>query len=191
MPPKVKTSYDDIINAAIVIVREKGIEHVNARSVASKLNCSIQPIFRTFGSMEDFKEAVYSQAGDIFNTTLLRSLENSDEGFLALGLAYINFAKKETNLFRMLFMTNVFNHWSLADIAGTTPGDDVVIDVICEATGLNASKAQELYTGIWFTAHGIASLISTNNCSLNDEEIKKVLKSVYMGILHTLRNEDI
>ena len=190
MPPKVKTGYDDIINAAIGIVRDKGIEHVNARSVAARLKCSIQPIFRTFGTMEELKEAVYKHAGEIFNSTLLNSMDNSKEGFLALGLAYINFAKTDTNLFRMLFMTNVFDQGSLSDIAGSTTGDDEVIAVICEATGLNTSKAQELYTGIWFTAHGIASLISTNSCTLTDEEIKKVLKSVFTGILYSLKENE-
>jgi len=126
----------------------------------------------------------------MFNTTRLESLGNSKEGFLALGLAYINFAKTETNLFRMLFMTNMFNQGSLTDITGATTDDDVVIAVICQATGLSASKAQELYTGVWFTAHGIASLVSTNSCTLTDEEIKKVLKNVFVGILRSLKENE-
>ena len=140
--------------------------------------------------MEDLKEAVYKHAGEIFNTSLINSLDNSKEGFLALGLAYINFAKTETNLFRMLFMTNVFNQGSLINIAGTTTDDDVVITIICEATGLKKSHAQELYSCVWFTAHGIASLVSTNSCTLSDDEIRKVLKNVFMGLLHALKEKE-
>jgi hypothetical protein len=116
-------------------------------------------------------------------------MKNSDDGFLALGLAYVNFAKAETNLFRLLFMSNVFNQGSATDIVGSTPGDEEVIALICEATGLDVSKAQELHTGVWFTAHGIASLLSTNSCTLNDDETKQVLKNVFEGLHYALKME--
>ena len=187
MAPRVKTSHEDIIREAITIVREQGFEFVNARSVAAKLNCSIQPIFRTFGTMEELKAATYKRAEEIYNMAMMESMKNSDNGFLALGFAYISFAKTETNLFRLLFMSNAFNHGSVTDIPGTTTGDNEVIALICESTDLDASKAQELYTGIWLTTHGIASLLSTNSCTLTDDEIKRVLKNVFDGLLLSLR----
>ena len=191
MAPKIKTSHEDIVNESIAITREQGIEFVNARSVAARLNCSIQPIFRTFGTMEELKAAIYKRAEEIYNTAMMESMKNSDDGFLALGLAYINFAKTETNLFRLLFMSNIFSQGSAADIAGTTTGDDEVIALICETTGLDASKAQELYTGLWFTAHGIASLLATNSCSLPDDEIKRILRNVFEGLMHSLKENEV
>ena len=189
LAPRIKTSYEDIMKEAIAIVREQGMEFVNARSVAAKLNCSIQPIFRTLGTMEDLKAAIYKRAEEIYNMAMMESMKNNDEGLLALGLAYVNFAKTETNLFRLLFMSNVFNQGSAADIAGSTTDDDKVIALLCETTGLDISKAQELYTGMWFTTHGIASLLSTNSCTLTDDETKRVLKNVFEGLLHSLRRE--
>ena len=190
MAPRIKTSYEDIVKEAIAIVREQGFEFLNARSVAAKLNCSIQPIFRTFGTMADLKAATYKRAEEIYNMAMMESMKNSDEGFLALGVAYVNFAKTETNLFRLLFMSNVFNQGSAADIAGSTAGDDKVIALICDETGLDTLKARELYTGIWFTTHGIASLLSTNRCTLGDDETKRVLKHVFKGLLHTLTESE-
>ena len=191
MAPRIKTTQEDIIREAITIVREQGLEFVNARSVAAKLNCSIQPIFRTFGTMEDLKAAAYKRAEEIYNTAMMEAIKNSNEGFLALGLAYVNFAKTETNLFRLLFMSNVFNQGSAADIVGSTTGDDEVIALICEKTGLGVSKAQELHTGVWFATHGIASLLATNSCTLTDDETRQVLKNVFEGLLHSLKaNEE-
>ena len=189
MAPRIKTSHEDIIREAIAIVREKGIDFVNARSVAAKLNCSIQPIFRTFGTMDDLKAATYKRAEEIYSMAMTEPMKNSEDGLLTLGLAYVNFAKTETNLFRLLFMSNVFNQGSAADIAGSTTGDDEVIASICEETGLDTSKAQELYTGVWLTTHGIASLLATNSCTLSDEETKQILKNVFEGLLHSLRME--
>jgi len=189
MAPKIKTSYDDIIREAITILRKHGIEAVNARSVAANLNCSIQPIFRTFGTMEDLKVATYKRAEEIYNIAMMEAMKNSNDGLLALGLAYVNFAKTETNLFKLLFMSNAFNQGSGIDIAGSTTGDDEVLTLICNATGLNIPKARELYTGLWFTTHGIASLLATNSCTLNNEETKKILKNVFEGLLNALRKE--
>jgi len=194
MAPKIKISYEDIIKASIAIVREQGMEFVNARSVAAKLNCSIQPLFRTFGTMDDLKSAIYKRAEEIYNKAMIAALKNSGEDifvFLAMGLAYIDFAKTETNLFRLLFMSNAFNQGSAADIAGNTAGDEKVIALISTSTGLDAKKAQELYTGLWFTTHGIASLLATNSCTLTEDETERILRNVFKGLLHSLKDGGI
>jgi len=189
MAPRIKISSEDIVAEAICIVRESGIEAVNARSIAAGLSCSIQPIFRNFKTMDELKIAVYKHAEEIYNTAMFNALENSGEGFLGLGLAYINFAKSEQNIFRLLFMSNVFNKGSAIDIPGTTKGDDEIIALISNQTKLNKTKSQKLYTGVWFSAHGMASLLATNECTLNDEEIKTMLNNTYKGLLYSIKKE--
>ncbi len=44
MPPKVKITKEMILNTVLDITREVGFEAVNARSIASKLQCSTRPI---------------------------------------------------------------------------------------------------------------------------------------------------
>ena len=51
MPPKVKVTREEIIAAALELLRQKGMEAVNARAVASVLGCSTQPIFSNYSSM--------------------------------------------------------------------------------------------------------------------------------------------
>lgn len=53
MPPKAKVTKDMIINAAINVVREAGVENINARTVAKKLNCSTQPVMYHFETIEE------------------------------------------------------------------------------------------------------------------------------------------
>ena len=71
MAPKIKVPYEDIVTEALQIVREKGIEAVNARSVAARLNCSVQPIFRTFGTMDELKTAVLKRANEIYEGVMV------------------------------------------------------------------------------------------------------------------------
>ena len=44
MPPKAKVTREMIIDAAFEIIRNTGIEAVNARTVSKELNCSTQPV---------------------------------------------------------------------------------------------------------------------------------------------------
>ena len=48
MPAIKKVSREDIIDAAVEVLREGGFSAVNARSVAQKLGCSTQPIYFSF-----------------------------------------------------------------------------------------------------------------------------------------------
>ena len=48
MPPAVRITEEDIISAAVELVRENGLSFLNARSLAKKIGCSVHPIFRIF-----------------------------------------------------------------------------------------------------------------------------------------------
>lgn len=189
MPPKVKITEEIILNEAILLIQEKGYENLNARDLAKKIGCSVHPIFRVFQSMDGLKEAVYKKAEDFYNSKMFEAGEKED-GFFQMGLAYIDFAKNEKNLFKMLFMSDAFQKQSIMDIAGATEGDDEVIEMICQMTGLNKVSAKELYAGIWLTTHGIAAMFATNSCRYNDDEIKRLLHNSFMGLLMKLKKEE-
>lgn len=190
MPPKVKIAKEDIIDAAIRMVREKGIEALNARELAKEIGCSVHPIFRVFNSMEGLKTAVYQGAENIYNERMISAGEQGENGFLNMGLTYIDFAKNEKNLFKLLFMSDAFKEQGIMEIAGNTEGDDEVIEMLSQGTGLSTKAAKELYAGIWLTTHGIASMFATNNCRFSDEENRRLLNNSFMGLVLKLRKEE-
>jgi AcrR family transcriptional regulator len=190
VPPKIRITKEQIIDTALQIVRERGIESLNARDLAKELGCSVHPIFRAYNSMEGLKIAVYKKAEDMYNHCMLSAGESAGDGFLNMGLAYIDFAKKEKNLFKLLFMSDAFKEQSIMDIVGTTEGDDEVTDMLSQRTGLSAKAAKELYAGIWITTHGIASMFATNSCRFSDEENKRLLNNSFMGLILKLKSEE-
>lgn len=190
LPPKIKITDEDIMNAAIQLVRDKGIESLNARDLAKEIGCSVHPIFRVYNSMDGLKVAVYKMAEDIYNKRMFEAGESSKDGFIAMGLTYIEFAKSEKNLFKLLFMTDGFKEHSLMEIVGSTQGDDEVIGMICQMTGLSNEAGRELYAGIWLTTHGIAAMFATNSCKFKDEEIRRLLNNSFMGLLMKLKKEE-
>ncbi|MDF2844482.1 MAG: putative transcriptional regulator, TetR family [Herbinix sp.] len=190
MPPKIKITQEEIINMAVRIVREKGIESLNARDLAKELGCSVHPIFRVYTSMEGLKTSVYKEVENLYNRHMESAMKQSENGFLGMGLAYIDFAKNEKNLFKLLFMSDAFREQSLMDIVGSTEGDDEVIDMICQGTGLSREAARDLYTGVWLTTHGIASMYATNNCRFSEEENRKILNNSFMGLMFKFKSEE-
>jgi AcrR family transcriptional regulator len=184
MAPKIKTSEEDILAAALEILRDSGIDAVNARSIAKKLGCSIQPIFRTFNTMDALKAVLYKRASEIFSSATMTALNNG--GFKNMGMTYIAFARTEKNIFKLLYMTDAFKGQSLTELAGTTEGDVQVLQHISERTELSAEKARELFTTMWFTTHGIAALIATNESDISDESAGRILGKVYDGLMKIL-----
>ena len=51
MPAVRKVSKEQIIDAAVEVLRDDGFSAINARSVAKKLGCSTQPIYFSFKNM--------------------------------------------------------------------------------------------------------------------------------------------
>ena len=189
MPPKVRITRQAILEAALEIVRQKGPNALNARSLAGSLGCSVQPVFREFSSMQALHAAVVQTAQQLFDAEMLAALGGED-GFLGMGMTYIGFAGREKNLFRLLFMSGGFGGASAVQVAGTTQGDDEVLAALQGMTGLGAVRAQRLYTGIWFTTHGIASLVATGECTMQQDEVRKALQTAFTGLLFALKQEE-
>lgn len=190
MPPKIKIAEADIINKAMDIIREKGSESLNARELAGRLGCSVHPIFRSFSSMDGLKEAVSKQAEEIYNEQMIMAMEDKENGFLAMGLAYINFARQEKNLFKLLFMSENFKESTMFDIVDGSDGDDEIIAMLSQNTGLSTSASRELFAGSWLTTHGIAAMFATNTCRFSEEEIKRLLENSFMGLMMKLKREE-
>ena len=55
MAPKNKFTKEEMVEAALRVVREKGMEGLSAKSMASALGTSTQPVFTAFGSMAGIK----------------------------------------------------------------------------------------------------------------------------------------
>ena len=101
MPPKIKVTKEEIINTALEIVKASGTESINARNIASVLNCSTQPIFSNFKTMDDLRYEVIKKADELCQDYMKQEVEKGEfPPYKASGMAYIRFAKEQKELFR-------------------------------------------------------------------------------------------
>ncbi|MDD2971650.1 MAG: TetR-like C-terminal domain-containing protein [Lachnospiraceae bacterium] len=187
MPPSIKVSETQIIEAAVKIVREKGESALNARELARELGCSTRPIFRVYGAMSDLKEVVLQEAGKIFQEVMSLSMRK-ENSILSLGLATVHFAKDEPNLFKLFFMSNFLKYQSLYEMVDQN-NDYGGIDALIKMTGLPAQPSKKMFISLWMIAHGIASMIATNPFAVSDDEITELLVNAYDGFLRVYKEK--
>lgn len=189
MPPKVKITEEKILLASVEEVRANGWNNLNARSIAARLECSTQPIFRVYKNMEELKQAVWHKIEEIYNERMVAALMESPDGFHDMGLAYIRFATEEPRLFQALFMSGAFKINRIMDMVERE--EEVgMIEMISKMTGLKAQGAKEFYAEIWLMVHGIASMASTNGCSFEEEEINRILGDAFWGIIQQIKKRE-
>lgn len=188
MPPKAKVSRDMTVEAAFAVAREGGADNVNARSVASKLGCSTQPVMRQFNRIEELKRAAFERA-DVFHTEyLMRPAEGVDSMMLSIGLNYVRFAAEESNLFRFLFQSGFGTEGSLLEMLDA-PGLEPVLEAMQREMQLSRQQTREVFTSLALCVHGYASLIANSSLEYDEQAIADQLRRIYTGAMLALRED--
>lgn len=121
----------------------------------------------------------------IFDDYMISGMKRHQIPFLGMGLAYIEFAKTEKNLFKFLFMSDGFKGKSVLDMIR---GDEnrEIIHIIAGMTGFDFENAEQLFLSIWLITHGIAALMATNDCDFSEEQIVKLLTDSFSCMKYQL-----
>lgn len=179
MPPKVRITREDIVNTAVDIVRFGGAEAVNARRIAERLNCSTQPVFSNFSSMEALRGAVMDAADKCYREYIRRETETGAYPvYKASGMAYIRFAREEKELFKLLFMRDRAGE----DVSAETDELKQIYRVVQSQTGLEGERAKRFHLETWAFVHGIAAMTATGYLELDTDLVSEMLTDAYQSL---------
>lgn len=92
---------DDVVAAALDVVREHGMGRLSARLVATRLGASTAPVYSNFASMDDLARAVRREVADLMLAEA--SVVRSGEPFLDMGVGVLEFARREPALYDAVF----------------------------------------------------------------------------------------
>lgn len=180
MPPKMRFTRDEVIAAALEIVRDGGMAALTARSLAAALGSSAKPVFGLFENMQQVQEAVVRAADAEYQSFLAEGMSSGRyPPYKASGMAYIGFARRSPELFKLLFMRDR----SAAE--QTQSGDesiDGIISLISRSTGLSTEDARLFHLEMWIFVHGIASMIVTGYLDWQEDYVSRVLSDAYEGL---------
>lgn len=179
MPPKPKFTREEMIEAAVEIVRRDGEDALTARNLGSYLGASARPIFTVFESMDEVREAVKEKAHEIFMKYREKMCDELGyPRYKAIGKAYIRFACEEKKLFRLLFMCER----PRAGMEENEGYDAQVRQIIEEQTGFSEEKGSLFHRENWIFVYGIAVMMATSYFQWDDALVDRMLSDVYAGL---------
>lgn len=182
MPNKVKVTKEDIINSSLEIVKKDGLDAVNARKIAKDLNCSIQPVYYYFSTMDTLRSEIKNAIKQVYNTFMESTkADGIDNHFKAVGEAYIRFASLEPNYFKVLFMDNDNFKFGLSE--SLDDNYEYIVSSIVIKYGISREQALAMYENVWVTTHGLAVMIATGFMRPSEEKISSILTNAAKGQL--------
>lgn len=188
MPPRVKITREQILDAAVSVIRKSGLDGLNARSLAQELHCSTQPILYAFATMEELKRAAYRRADQLHTEYLLNTPPERDP-LLGIGLNYIRFAVDEPQLFRFLFQSGYAEEKNLPemiDSAELAP----VLDAMQDGLGMDRPKTRDVFLTLALFVHGYASLHANNPLTYDEDLAAAHLERAFTGAVAAVSQEE-
>lgn len=134
MPPKPKFTREEIIQAALTIVSQKGADALTAREVGEQLGSSARPIFTVFKNMEELQAEVRQAAMERFEARVAQT-EPGIPLFKQVGIQMVTFGVQEPKLYQLLFVQEHGEAATFDDVFGQLGGTaERCIAAICRTT---------------------------------------------------------
>lgn len=187
MPPIRRFRKEDIINIGLEIVEEKGFDALNARTIAKRLGCSVQPLFHNFANMDELKENIFEKMYDVYIGYMTID-EKKEKRYKEQGLGYIRFAREHPEFFKAIFMKS-----SGLNASEFVTADDRLDDTIKAGqllTGFSYEEQKAFHIKVWIFTHGIACLVATDTIKLDEKEIEVMLESTVRAMLKGFKKEE-
>ena len=188
MPPRAKYTREEIIDVALQMTRENGIESVVARELGKRLGTSSSPIFTAFKNMEELQLEVRKVALQEFESYVSDAL-NYTPAFKYVGLKMVEFAVKEPKLFQLVYMREHGMSQSFDGLVAEL-GDTVAIciEIIQKDYGLSKQEAELLFRQVWLHTFGICVLVAGKVCQITPAEISEILSMEFKGTLMLIKS---
>ncbi|MBQ7574726.1 MAG: helix-turn-helix transcriptional regulator [Clostridia bacterium] len=180
MPPKVKFTSREIIEAAVKITREKGIDAVTAREVGATLGVSSRPMFTYFDTVKDLKSKVYIYAKNLYKEYVENGLK-AEIPFLGVGQQYLRFAKEEPNLYKYLFLTPP-DGVKGGVMEGLKLSQELARKSLMQIYNMDADTADKYFRDLWLVAYSFTTMIAIGECPYNDDEISAIFTEFSLSI---------
>lgn len=187
MPPKAKFTKEEIVQIAFEMTREKGFGSVTARELGKRLGTSATPIFTVFQNMYEVQMEVRKLAMKEFEKYVADAL-NYTPAFKQFGTQMIQFAMKEPQLFRILYMEVNEESQSFDEMLKEL-GEPakVCMDVIQRDYEVSKEDAVRLFRQAWIFTFSISVLLVNKICHFSSEEIMDMIGMEFQGALMLIK----
>ena len=185
MAPRYKFTREEMIEAAVCVVRAKGINSLTAKALAGQLGVSTQPVFTCFGTIEEAKREVRVSAERLYDGYVAEGLKMPIP-FYGFGMQYIRFAKEEPELYKLLFLTET-REGGRSALDAMQHSLDLVRESLQQIYHIDAQAADRYFRDMWLVVHSLATLVVTGDCPYGEQEMGQILTGFSAGLCKAIK----
>lgn len=168
---------ETLLKRALKMVEDDGLESINARSLAAAAGISTKPIYRLYNSLDDLKTEVNEIIKKEYDEFITKRVDIKN-ALITVCVAYIEFAQMHKNYFRSMFLSNNLKWKSVNDVLNEKWNQSTIINLV-NKHGLSFEEAKNLFMNVWLYANGLATLIASNELTINNKEILVRIVKIY------------
>ena len=188
MPPKPKFTKEQIVQTALEVVSQKGVDALTAKELGDALGSSARPIFTVFNSMKEVQDEVRAAAMRRFESFAEQKLPGMPL-FKQVGMQMVLFGAREPKLYQLLFMQENRNAVSFDDVFGELgPTAETCINLIRDAYNLGEAEARLLFENVWIYTFGVGALCATRVCQFSERKLGEMLTSEFQAMMLLVRS---
>lgn len=191
MPPKPKFTREEIVQAALEVVSQKGVDALTAREVGERLGSSARPIFTVFKNMEELQAEVREAAMRRLECCMMEG-DSEMPLFKRIGMQMVTFGVQEPKLYQLLFMQENQDAVTFDDVFGELgePAERC-IDALCQDYGLDQRDARVVFENVWVYTFGIGALCATGVCHFSMDELGQMLSTEFQAMMLLVRSGNL
>lgn len=189
MPSSPKIKKEEMLQAALEIVIERGYSSLNIKAVAQKLGCSTAPISWRFGGMDGLRGELIPFAEQYVRKDNRDSCMREISAFEQRGMSTIELALEKPNLFRFLYMGER-NQLLSSGFQLTADDNGVVYQKMADDLGISLDKVLEFTMLMLIYTQGIGSLIVSGIVTDTKENMFQMLHKTGVTYLKGLGVEE-
>lgn len=176
MPSRPKIKKEDMLQAALEIIIEKGYAALNIKAIAQKLGCSTAPISWQFGGMDGLREELIPFAEQYVQDKYYSPNGNEVAVFEQRGMGTIDLALEKPNLFCFLYMGERKQLLSTG-FGLTTEKEDCnsVYQNMADVLGITLEQAEDFAMMMIIYTQGMGTLIASGIVKDTRENMYRML----------------
>lgn len=184
MGRKTQTSKEVILQAALKMLIRDGYSAINIKTLSKEIGCSTQPLVWHFENMERLRKALAEYALNYANEKMRSCAQNGMEAFVSIGMAYINLAFDEPNLFKYLYMSGESGLQAGGfDVLVNADENAAIVGEIADYLKMPKENVSRFFQNTMIYTHGLASFIASGIITSSKEEIAAMVKQTANAFL--------
>ena len=176
MGRKTQISKEVILEAALKMLIRDGYAAINIKTLSKEIGCSTQPLVWHFENMEGLRNALAKYALNYANNKMCPSAEDATHAFVQVGIAYVQIAIQEPNLFKFLYM-NGDSKFSLPGFESLKNygNHEELVKRLSSSYSISEEKIGRYLQNTIIYTHGIAALVAAGIIKTSEEEVIQMI----------------